>query len=237
MSFLIDPFTQQISDVDAEIRQRSDFLQAVRELIGSRQPNVVGLAHGALAMFVDSFGLLRGESQRFWRFMDGPERAGGKALVVRVDASTGQVGAIDSTTLPAFQQMVIFEPDIRLLRIEESLLCAPGQVPQFYRVPVFSDQHELNTMPALMKASAALPEPPEVFRWVLQRRQPEGYRAVRYVLQDEDLRPTEVRTAPTLEELRELLPSGLEFVPPGDDDPEDIIEYARLPEAQTEPVL
>lgn len=66
--------------------------------------------------------------------------------------------------------------------------------------------------------------PPSDTGWIVTARQDGTVRATAYRLEENELRPGAMLSAPDLKALRELLPEGLERIEPSDDDPPEVLE-------------
>jgi hypothetical protein len=234
VGFLVDPFTETVTDVHdrLEAPDGQAFLDHVRREMQARQLDLVAIAGGQLAMFIDNFGLLRGPEQRYWRFKDGEAKVAGRALILAVDPDTGFLAPIRADSIERIREGIVWQPGVTLLRVEEIILTSPGEPPRLFRRPRFSDERADD-------GAVITPAPPppaaadEIFRWVVSARADRTVKEERYVLGADGDAPvlTEMVSAPDLEELHKLLPGNLVRHDPADDDPPEILEYLAPPPA------
>jgi len=234
MGFLIDPFTETVTDIHEQLEagDGQEFLDHVRRAIQARQLDLVGIAENLLGMFIDNFGLLRGAGQRYWRFRDGQAKVAGRALILAIDPTTGFLAPIRADSIGRIRDGIEWLPDVSLLRVDEIIIAAPGEAPRLVRRPVFSDDRaDDGAKPLTDDELAALAPPPPAAptRWVVSASA-SGVKAVRYELAGDELRVAEAITAKDLEELRPLLPGGLVRLEPEDDDDPSILEYLVTPQ-------
>lgn len=242
-AFLIDPDAQTISDIEEQFDAGIPFLENVRKLIGSTQLFPISVANDALVCFIDNFGLLK-RGNKLWRFEDGKQRFAGKALMFAVSPDDGNVAPIIPDRIEDIRRAIVFEPEVELLRIEELLLTEPGKAPSIARIPIYSDDPEPEPLRAAPAAERTLtpmspppngeadPEPPEPAGaiidqgWVVRASRSGGVTATRYRYENGILTPYEMRSAKDMNELRALKPPEMtKVVEPGDDEPEDVLEF------------
>jgi hypothetical protein len=164
--FLIDPFDKEVSDVqavlDAALEVETDLLDFVRGQLTNdeerpvRQVTMIAVNHNQVAMFVDNFGMLKGE-QKFWRFREGGDRVAGRAVLFGVDLQTGLLGPLHQATVEDVKAAIVWEEGIALLRIEEIVITTPGEMPSIARIPVFSDDPHPKVLEQIRDARLAQP--------------------------------------------------------------------------------
>jgi hypothetical protein len=245
VGFLVDPFAETVSDVHERLEalDEGDYLAKVREMLAGPWPvqqlRLIGFedAGGVAAMFVDNWGMLRGEKQRVWQFKDGPGRIAGKALILAVDPRNGFLAPIRSDVIEIIRDSLQFLPDVVIAGIDEHIVVnGPGKYPHIGLNVRFSDDRADDG--ALVAKVGPPPAPAaadEIFRWVVSARADRTVKAERYVLGADGDAPvlTRMISAPDLEELHKLLPGNLVRHDPADDDPPEILEYLAPPPAPT----
>jgi hypothetical protein len=237
-AFLVDPFTRSITDVEETLDPQVPLLENMRQAVGAMQLTLAGVAGGQLVMAIDSFGLLK-RQQAFWHFIDGGSKIAGKALLFAVDQETGMIAPVRPDALEALREGIVFDEGVTLVRVEETILHEPGQLPMIARIPVFSDDPNPAVLEQLhaesrtvtprgdlevLEASEARARIHGGSGWLVKARADGSVAALRYVLDGEELRLAEVRSAGDVKELRTLMPPGLTPVEPGDDEEPDVIE-------------
>lgn len=259
--FLIDPTSESVSDVEqAIVRSISEdgdrMIDAVRSTIDAKQVAMLGLGGGRLVLFVDNYGLLRGQ-QSFWRMSDGQQKIGGKALLMAVSDEGFIVPLGPGITSESVAGSIVWERGVTLLRLHEDIAGGvSGQMPQIVRIPVFSDDPnpailaqfdairgnddtQASPQPHLSGPDSGLGAGPLVGAqereagavWTVTARPDGSVRALRYTVDGDEVDLTgEVLTAADLPALRLLLPPGCNRVEPYDDDPPDVIEVWVEPE-------
>jgi hypothetical protein len=207
--------------VQEAIANDKPFLDEVRRLTQAIQVDVVCIAQNQLAMFIDNFGLLKGDTQRYWRFQDAPMKVAGRALILAVDPENGFIAPIRADSIDRVREGIVWIPEsVKLLRIEEMILVDKGEVPRIVRRPVFSDDEHEEVKPFVDPALMSAPS-----RWIVSARPDGSVKAVRYLLTGDELTPAQMITAKDIEALRPLLPPNLVRSDPEDNDPPEIIEY------------
>lgn len=79
---VIDPFEKAVDNVT--IAEGTPILDQFRDLLGCVQLDTAVVA-AQMVLWVDNLGLLKGKSQRFWRFKDSTQRIAGRAILTRTD--------------------------------------------------------------------------------------------------------------------------------------------------------
>jgi hypothetical protein len=218
LAILVDPDLRSVEYLDLG---EGDFLANLRAAIAAPQITCVSFAEGRLTIWVDNLGMIK-PGRNFWKFEEFPAALAGKAVITGLDLS-GRPRSVPEVPLDEVKEGIVWIPSEALLRIDEELTVAEGPegrpIPLVVRTPIWQNE------PTEQKADEpSVREEMGLGGWSVYRRAVGGYRAIRFSLEEGTLKPSAMFTAPSLEEVRERLPGGLERVEPLDEDDEDLVE-------------
>jgi hypothetical protein len=221
-AFLIDPAAKEVRSIEVE----GEFLDVIRAQIGCLQVAVLPVSANRFAVWCDSMGMLK-SGRAFWRFNDSDYRFAGRCVLTAVHPENGLPSNFpDSFTAEGLREAVVFHPSEDLVKIHEEVVIiqddAGRNTPAIQRRAEW--RQEIQPPPPL-----PLPTEDDIGSgWTIYEREDGTFRAVRYALKDDELRPVALITAANLDEIRGKLPPGLERIE-ADEREEGVVEHWMVP--------
>ncbi len=219
-AFLIDPAAREVRSIEIE----GDFLDVIRREVGSPQVAVMPVSDNRFAVWCDSMGMLK-PGRAFWRFSDSDYRFAGRCVITAIHPESGLPANFpESFTAEGLRDAVVFHPSEDLVKIHEEVVIIQDGAGR--NTPAIQRRAEWRQE---IQPSPPLPTEEDIGSgWTIYEREDGTYRAVRYALKDDALRPVALMTAANLDELRAQLPPGLERIE-ADEREEGVVEHWMVP--------